>query len=224
MNKSNRKGKSIKSPKKKPDTIEQILKNNNLGIKLDVGCGANKAGADFVGMDVRKLPGVDIVHNIEKFPWPIPDESCSLIVASHVLEHINPANTDPRLVGLVNLLLDKKIIKPHEVDKYIGEYEIFGTFIRFMNEAWRVLKPGGRFAFVVPYAGSIGYWQDPTHLNPISEATLAYFDPLDQSGLWRIYRPYPWKIVGQPSLDHSTFLEVILEKRVIDKAYEPYEN
>lgn len=213
--------KSKKTVKTNKKDIQEILQEHNLGIKLDVGCGENKAGADFVGMDVRPLEGVDIVHNIEKFPWPLPDESCSLVVASHVLEHINPASTDPRLVGLINLLLEKGVIKPHEIDKHIGEYEIFGVFIRFMNEVWRVLKPGGRFAFVVPYAGSIGYWQDPTHINPISEATLAYFDPLDQSGLWRIYKPYPWKIIGQPALDTSTFLEVILEKRLIDKAYEP---
>lgn len=198
--------------------IDKILAEHNQGIKLDIGCGANKQGGDFVGMDVRAEQGVDIVHNLEQFPWPLPDECASMCVASHVLEHINPANSSPQLAGLIKLLKAKGTITDAEIREYIGEYEVFGTFIRFMDEVWRVTKPGGRFAFVVPYAGSWGFWQDPTHLNPITENTLAYFDPLDQSGLYYIYRPKPWKIVNS-AFDQNAFLEVILEKRLIDKSY-----
>jgi len=59
------------------------------GILLDIGCGANKQKG-FVGMDKRKLPGVDIVHDLEKFPYPLKDESCLTIVGSHIVEHIKP--------------------------------------------------------------------------------------------------------------------------------------
>jgi SAM-dependent methyltransferase len=59
------------------------------GIKLDVGCGEGKQ-PNFLGMDIRQLPGVDIVHDIEQFPWPLSDGSCRLIVCSHVVEHIKP--------------------------------------------------------------------------------------------------------------------------------------
>ncbi len=69
--------------------IIEILKKNQQGIRLDVGCGANKQ-LGFVGMDYRKEPGVDIVHDLEKFPWPLPNECASLVMASHVVEHINP--------------------------------------------------------------------------------------------------------------------------------------
>lgn len=58
-------------------------------IKLDIGCGGNKQEG-FTGMDLRDLPGVDIVHDIESFPWPLEDESCLIVVASHVIEHIEP--------------------------------------------------------------------------------------------------------------------------------------
>lgn len=208
--------KKVKTTTKK---IEALLQEHNLGIKLDIGCGANKQ-VGFVGMDVRELPGVDIVHNMEQFPFPLPDESCSMVVASHVLEHVNPASTDPRLVGLFKLLLDKKVITQKEVDDNIGEYETFGVFMSFMNEVWRITQKGGRFAFVVPYAGSSGYFQDPTHLNPINEATVAYFDPLDTSGLWSIYKPYPWKIIAN-DWNSVGNLEVVLEKRLIDVAYKP---
>jgi len=71
--------------------IQKVLKKNNLGIKLDVGCGGAKQKG-FVGLDLRALPGVDIVHNAEIVPYPLPAESCSTILCSHLLEHICPKN------------------------------------------------------------------------------------------------------------------------------------
>lgn len=61
------------------------------GIQLDVGCGGNKHGPDWTGIDKRPLDGVDIVHDLEVFPWPLEDESVIRAIASHVVEHINPA-------------------------------------------------------------------------------------------------------------------------------------
>ena len=58
-------------------------------IKLDVGCGEKKH-AGFVGMDRRKLADVDIVHDLEVVPYPLPDGCCVEIVASHVYEHLKP--------------------------------------------------------------------------------------------------------------------------------------
>ena len=59
----------------------------NAAIRLDLGCGANKQPG-FVGMDIRALPGVDIVHDVEDIPWPLPDGCCMAIMASHLVEHI----------------------------------------------------------------------------------------------------------------------------------------
>lgn len=56
---------------------------------LDVGCGSNKQ-TGFIGMDRRDLPGIDIVHDAEAFPWPLDDESCGVVVMSHLIEHIKP--------------------------------------------------------------------------------------------------------------------------------------
>lgn len=66
--------------------------NAKKGIMLDVGCGGNKQSENHVGLDIRPLPGVDIVWNMEETPYPIPADSCTSILASHVVEHINPAN------------------------------------------------------------------------------------------------------------------------------------
>lgn len=68
--------------------IKKILKEKS-GIRLDIGCGENKQEG-FVGIDRRALKGVDIVHDLEVFPYPLPDESCLCIVGSHIVEHIKP--------------------------------------------------------------------------------------------------------------------------------------
>ena len=59
------------------------------GILLDIGCGDNKQQG-FVGMDKRKLPSVDIVHDLEVFPYPLDDGSCLTVKGSHIYEHIKP--------------------------------------------------------------------------------------------------------------------------------------
>lgn len=58
-------------------------------IDLDLGCGNNKQKG-CVGMDMHDQPGVDIVHDIQNFPWPIEDGACRRIIMSHIFEHIEP--------------------------------------------------------------------------------------------------------------------------------------
>lgn len=70
------------------DRITKLLASKQ-GIRLDVGCGSNKQSG-FTGMDKRDLPGVDIVHDLEKIPYPIADGFCSIIVGSHIWEHLKP--------------------------------------------------------------------------------------------------------------------------------------
>jgi len=191
---------------------------------IDIGCGENKRSG-CIGVDFRKVDGVDIVQDLGKFPWNnIPSEVADVVYSSHLLEHINPASSNPRLAGLLKLLLSKKIVTSKEVADYVGDYEFLGGFIRFMDEVWRITKPGGQFISVFPYAGSPGYFWDPTHLNPIRHETLAYFDPFakDSAGnmynFYYIYRPKPWKVI-KCFYDMNGFMEVALEKRKIDKSY-----
>ena len=166
-------------------SIKKLLKDRS-SVRVDIACGANKAGPDWIGIDVQDLPGVDIVHDLNEFPWPLPDKCASLVLASHYIEHINPAN--------------------------------FG-FIDFMNEVWRVTKYDGEFAIITPYAGSYGFWQDPTHCNGVNEATFYYFDPLHTSGYYRFYRPKPWRI-KETVFHRNGNLEVVLVKRREDPSYE----
>ena len=69
--------------------INRALFQKARGIKLDVGCGQFKQKG-FVGLDQHKQTGVDIVHDIQHFPWPVPDNSCFQVLMSHVWEHVEP--------------------------------------------------------------------------------------------------------------------------------------
>lgn len=198
--------------------VQEILKKNQQGIKLDIGCGANK-NKGFVGLDILPLPGVDVVCNFEKFPWPLPDECASLAVASHVLEHISPTPHDPRTEGLINLLLKKKMVSQAEIDSWVGEVAPGAIFLRFMNEVWRILKPGAQFMIAVPYARSDGFLWDPTHINAITEITPEYFDPLGprtNGQFYKFYQPKPWRIrLNTWHLGGN--MEIVLEKRALRK-------
>jgi hypothetical protein len=200
-------------------SVDELLKERS-GIRLDIGGGGNPQPG-FVNMDARPMPGVDIVHDVTRFPWPLPDESVTVAIASHLVEHIPPDAGDVRVASLVKLLLRKGVIDDEEVREFIGELEPGPRFIRFMNEVWRVLKPDGEFAVACPHGYSPGHLQDPTHINQISEATWAYFDPLEpntQGVLYRIYSPMPWKI-KYLSWSPAANLEVVLVKRREDRSY-----
>ncbi len=107
-------------------------------MKLDLGCGANKQEG-FTGVDICDIPGVDIVHNLEVFPWPFEDNSVDEVFCSHYFEHT-------------------------------------GNPMAFMNELYRIMKPGAKATIICPYYTSIRCWQDPTHKNAISEATFYYYN------------------------------------------------
>ena len=203
---------------------KEIIFKEKAIVRVDLGCGENKMPGT-IGIDFRQANGVDIVQDLTMFPWQaVPTEIADVVMSSHLLEHINPDSPDPRLAGLIDLLLAKSLVTKGEIDRSVGEYRFLGGFMRFMDEVWRMLKPGGQFISTFPYAGSPGYWQDPTHVNPITHVTMAYFDPMakDSGGhmynLYTIYRPKPWKIV-KCFYDQNGFMEIAMEKRLIDKSY-----
>jgi predicted SAM-dependent methyltransferase len=54
--------------------------------KLDLGCGKKKQEG-FIGVDKVQMDGVDVVWDLENFPWPFDDESIDEIYCSHYVEH-----------------------------------------------------------------------------------------------------------------------------------------
>ena len=107
-------------------------------LKLNLASGDNPVEG-FLNVDIAKLPTVDKVVNLEKFPWPWKDGSVDEVTCSHYVEHT--------------------------ID-----------LIAFMNELYRILKPGAKATIVCPYYNSMRCWQDPTHKRAISEASMMYFN------------------------------------------------
>ncbi len=56
-------------------------------MKLNLGCGSDvKKG--YVNVDHFKSPGVDMILDIEKIPYPFKDNTFDEIVAFNILEHV----------------------------------------------------------------------------------------------------------------------------------------
>jgi predicted SAM-dependent methyltransferase len=106
--------------------------------KLDIACGQSKTPG-FFGVDIAPGEGVDLVYDLEKFPWPFPDASVDEAICNHYIEHTK-------------------------------------DLISFMNELYRILKPGARCMINAPYYASMRAWQDPTHTRAISESTFLYYN------------------------------------------------
>lgn len=55
---------------------------------VDLGCGRKKAdGALGVDRDEGCRP--DVVHDLDRFPWPLPEGEFDRIICSHILEHLD---------------------------------------------------------------------------------------------------------------------------------------
>lgn len=64
-------------------------------MKIDFGCGLNKKEG-YIGVDLRRVEGVDFVCDIEKERLPFDTESVDEIYTSHTLEHIS------NIIGCMN--------------------------------------------------------------------------------------------------------------------------
>lgn len=114
--------------------------------KLDLACGNHKQKG-FHGVDItKKGTQADTEWDLSKYPWPFKDRSVTQVFCSHFLEHI-----------------------PHRDSYHDGLFD-------FMNELWRIMKPGATATFVTPYYTSVRAFQDPTHHRFISEPMFLYFD------------------------------------------------
>jgi predicted O-methyltransferase YrrM len=155
----------------------KIISPKHSGMLLDISPIPNKQKG-FLGMAGRKHPNIDIVHDLEKFPWPLENDSCHIVIGHFIAQKIKPW-----------LMVD------------------------FMNELWRIIKPGGQLALSVPYAGSPGYWSDPLNCNACNESTFFYFDP-QYKDLYSYYEPKPWMIEkGSPQWVVGGNLEIAMRPR-----------
>lgn len=137
---------------------------------LNVGCGndVRPETEGWTNMDVAAIPGVQVVHDALRFPWPFPDASFDHVLCRHIIEHI------PHNLGIV----------PYK-----------DGFIRFMEECHRILRPGGRLEVVTPHPRSENTIADPTHTRVVHPNNFASFDP-DRDYAFRHYTQARFRRVG----------------------------
>jgi len=148
---------------KTTNKTREILSKRKLA-RADIGCGANKQDEDWFGIDRRKMPGVDLIQNLENFPWGIPSESFNIAVASHVLEHIQKA--DGIMLSFFNEVW--RILKPSGNFLISAPYATSPGFYRDPTH-------------VSPINEELFCYFDPD-------------DQFFKGGLYHIYSPLPWDI------------------------------
>jgi SAM-dependent methyltransferase len=115
--------------------------------KLDLGCGPNpKEG--FIGVDSIAFPKVDWLCDLSKAPWIFRPNTK------------NP-NGSPALCEPMPAESVEAIYTSHFVEHLTGAQRIL-----FFNEAYRVLKPGGKIQVIVPDWSHDRAYGDPTHQWP----------------------------------------------------------
>ena len=126
---------------------------------LDLGCGGvprNPYRRDEAhGIDIALASGLNERlfrrANLSVEPIPHADASFESVSAFDFFEHV------PRVLGTTD-----------------GRGTRF-PFIELMNETHRILKPGGRLWALTPAYPAAEAFQDPTHVNIITERTHEYF-------------------------------------------------
>jgi SAM-dependent methyltransferase len=155
---------------------------------LDLGCGPqpkNPFNADEVfGIDVCEYLGVNIyLADLAIAPIPFPDNTFDYVSAYDFIEHI------PRV-----------IYAPTRRN----------AFVELMNEIYRVLKIGGIFLSSTPAYPQPAAFQDPTHVNIITDMTFpAYFDHVNR---WAVGYGFTGAFVIQKQEWQGIHLVTVMEK------------
>ena len=103
---------SIKSEIRSRSKIKILKdgKSQNENIKLDLGCGKKKK-EDFIGLDIKAMPGVDIVCDITK-GISLRNNSVKFVIADNLMEHIGD-----EFIDVMNDIW--RICKPESIVKLI---------------------------------------------------------------------------------------------------------
>lgn len=132
----------------------KVIGNCNLSLSVDLGCSTsprNPFGAPSCkGLDISATDNPDVlICDIFREPLPFVSGEVSCVTAFDFIEHV------PRVV--------------------IGSDSTRFPFVDVMNEIYRVLAPGGLFLSCTPAFPFKEAFQDPTHVNIITEDTFPFY-------------------------------------------------
>lgn len=128
-------------------------------IRLDFGCGPNKIkenGKEFIGVDAMNFPGVDIVLDLTAKEKSVQNADFSV---THTYKSWPWA--------------DDSVEEIHA--SHFMEHLDAMERIHFVNECYRILKPGGQARIIVPHWNSCRSMGDLTHKFPLVTEMFFYY-------------------------------------------------
>lgn len=178
-------------------TVAKKSKNDEI-VGIDLGCGQIKQPIEFftenfkmtptkvIGVDIVDCEGVDIVHDLTKFPYPFKDESADMIFASHFVEHLD---------GIERMkFMDEcyRILKPEGKMRLVHPYyksvravqdpthkwpPISENSYFYWDKKWREMNKLDHYPIKCDFEFNIYYsWQDPTVANKNEETRMFMID------------------------------------------------
>lgn len=131
--------------------------------KLNIGCGKDILKG-YVNLDIVKLPGVDVVHDLEKTPYPFKDNEFDEIVAHQILEHISDLS---KVMAELSRILKKggrlKLDVPH-----------FTSNTSFMDPTHKRLFAYSTFDYFVKGTFATKNYEYPTHFSKTKKRLRFY--------------------------------------------------
>jgi SAM-dependent methyltransferase len=165
-------------------------------ISLDLGCGKsprnpfNCCSVLGIDVDVRLLSEKIKIADLSVEQIPFESDQFDIVTAFDFLEHI------PRVI-----YFEGKRLNP---------------FVEVMNEISRVLKPGGVFFSSTPVYPHPATFQDPTHVNFITEKTFINYFSVSHNCYAKMYG-YTGSLVFMGQYIHnSSHLRATLRKHYDD--------
>ena len=128
---------------------------------LDLGCGPHGKLPGSVGLDIRPAPHVDVVHNLDDYPYPFPDDEFDFVGMSHVIEHVQrPLHLMNEVHRICRNGATVRIITPHYSSQLsYGDLEHFHhlgyiTFATLQNtKLYRIRKHKLHFTDIYKVVG-----------------------------------------------------------------------
>ena len=107
---------------------------------LDLGCGPFSKKPGSIGVDINPAPHVDLIHDLNEFPYPFENDQFEHIEMSHILEHVkDPAQMMNEVHRIACSDATIRLITPHYTSQLsygdLTHYHHFGyvTFTTLCN-------------------------------------------------------------------------------------------
>ncbi len=166
----------------------------------DLGCGPCKKPGAF-GIDSFAFPEVDLVHDLDSGPVPLPDNCLSEIYCNHVIEHVNdPVGTMKEIHRLCRAGARVHINTPHfsSLDSWTDM-----THKRHLSSQWPIPFLAGGYL-----AAQVGSFKQISVEVTFPRSVFSYL-PRIMVALFGLRRWEKYYAFRYPAGEIKTILEVI---------------